>query len=109
MKHGFMTSCVLWQIKLPFAFHMVFSNGKLTRHGYFLEQTYIFIAKANASRQKKSLWFWIVKVYDITFLYMRLDWKISSFAFVEPLQISMDILYLHEVSKLLRSIVTNCI
>ena len=52
-----MTNYVLWQIKSPFTFHMVFSNGKLTRHVYFLEQTYIFIAKPNASRQKNPCGF----------------------------------------------------
>ena len=39
---------------------------------------------------------------------MRLHWKVFLFAFIEPLQISMEI-YLHEISKLMRCIVTNCL
>ena len=60
-----------WRIKSPFTFHMVFSSGKLTRHGYFLEQTYTSLQKPTRQDKKIlvleecwSIWYYAI-IYEI--------------------------------------------
>ena len=110
IKHGFNqinpSKYCLWRIKSPFAFHLVFSSDKLTRHGYFLQQTYIFLTKANATRKRNTCGFGMWKymilrsyIWDCTkmFSYLHLLNLANKHGDISPWNKKVNALYRYKL------------